>query len=150
MTLASYGRFLAHSVPQYATEKVRNGEWSPEEAQARGEGEFHMLLPQGPDTPGNFLYDLHDPQTGQDVGLLWYALRGEGERTSAFIYEVEVFEPYRRQGYATQAFAALDLDAASNGARSIQLHVFGHNHPARALYEGLGFQPTNLILRRDL
>ena len=150
MTLASYGRFLAHSVPQYATEKVRNGEWSPEEAQARGEGEFHMLLPLGPDTPGNFLYDLHDAQTGQDVGLLWYALRGEGERTSAFIYEVEVFEPYRRQGYATQAFAALDLDAASNGARSIQLHVFGHNHPARALYEGLGFQPTNLILRRDL
>ena len=150
MTPTSYGRFLAHSVPQYAAEKVRNGEWSPEEAQARGEGEFHMLLPQGPGTPGNFLYDLHDPQTGQDVGVLWYALRGEGERTSAFIYEIEVFEPYRRQGYATQAFAALDLDAASNGARSIQLHVFGHNHGARALYEGLGFQPTNLILRKDL
>jgi ribosomal protein S18 acetylase RimI-like enzyme len=150
MTAASFRRFLDHSVPQYAAEKVRNGEWSPEEAQARGEGEFHMLLPQGPDTPGNFLYDLHDALTGQDVGVLWYALRGEGERTSAFIYEVEIFEAHRRQGYATRAFAALDLDAARHGARSVQLHVFGHNHPARALYEGLGFQPANLILRKDL
>lgn len=150
MDAATFQRFLDHAVPQYAAEKVRSGEWSPEEAQARGEGEFHMLLPQGPDTPGNFLYDLHDAQTGQDVGVLWYALRGEGERTSAFVYEVEVFEPHRRRGHATQAFAALERDAANNGARSIQLHVFGHNHPARALYEGLGFQPTNLMLRRDL
>ncbi len=150
MTDQTFQRFLDHAAPQYAAEKVKSGEWSQQEAQARGEGEFRMLLPQGPDTPKNFLYDLHDPQTGHDVGVLWYALRGEGERTSAFVYEVEVFGPYRRQGYATQAFAALDLDAARHGARSVQLHVFGHNHPARALYEGLGFQPTNLILRKEL
>ena len=150
MTAASFRRFLDHSVPQYAAEKVRSGEWSPEESLARGEGEFLMLMPHGIETPDHFLYDLHDQATGTDVGVLWYALREKGGSRSAFIYEVEVFEPYRRQGYATQAFAALDLDAASNGARSIQLHVFGHNHPARALYEGLGFQPTNLVLRKDL
>ena len=106
MTDQTFQRFLAHSAPQYAAEKVRSGEWTPEEAPARGEGEFLLLLPQGPDTPRNFLYDLHDPATGTDVGVLWYALRGEGERTSAFIYEVEVFESYRRRSYATQAFAA--------------------------------------------
>ncbi len=150
MDAASFRRFLDRSVPAYAAEKVRSGEWPAEGAQARGEGEFHMLLPHGTATPSNFLYDLHDPALGADVGVLWYALRGEGRQTSAFVYEIEVGAEYRRRGYATAAFTLLEQDAASHGAGSIQLHVFGHNTGARALYEGLGFFPTNLILRKNL
>jgi ribosomal protein S18 acetylase RimI-like enzyme len=160
MTDRTFQRFLDHAAPQYAAEKVRSGEWSPQEAQARGEGEFHMLLPEGRNTPGNFLYDLHDPAlsnpatsdpaTGTDVGVLWYALRDRGGVRSAFVYEIEVWADHRRRGYATQAFGLLEQDAARRGAGSIQLHVFGHNHGARALYERLGFLPTNLILRKEL
>ena len=146
----SFQAFLAHAVPQYAAEKVRSGEWSAQEARARGEGEFTMLLPQGQHTPQNFLFDLHDPESGQNVGVLWYALRQSGAEASAFVYEIEIFPDFRRRGYATQAFALLDADAAKNGAGSVQLHVFGHNHGARALYEQLGFFPTNLILRKNL
>lgn len=160
MTDQTFQRFLDHAAPQYAAEKVKSGEWSQQEAQARGEGEFRMLLPQGPDTPDNFLYDLHAPTAengpaagndgGRDVGVLWYALRERGGTRSAFVYEIEVLADYRRRGYATQAFALLEQDAARRGAGSLQLHVFGHNSGARALYEGLGFQPTNLILRKEL
>ena len=161
MTDRTFQRFLDHAVPQYAAEKMRSGEWSPQEAQARGEGEFHMLLPEGQNTPDNLLYDLHDPTgpaapansdpaTGIDVGVLWYALRDRGGVRSAFVYEIEVNAHYRRRGYATQAFGLLEQDAARRGAGSLQLHVFGHNHGARQLYERLGFLPTNLILRKEL
>ena len=150
MDAASFQRFLDHAVPQYAAEKVRSGEWGAQEAQARGEGEFRMLLPQGIHTPQHFLYDLHDAQTRQNVGVLWYALRQSGPQVSAFVYEIEIFPGFRRQGYATQAFGLLEQDAAQHGAGSVQLHVFGHNHGARALYERLGFSPTNLILRKNL
>ncbi|WP_425146507.1 GNAT family N-acetyltransferase [Deinococcus sp.] len=150
MTASSFRRFHDHAAPQYAAEKVRSGEWDAAGAQARAEGEFRMLLPQQAYTPYHFLYDLHDAQSGEDVGVLWYALRDHGATVSAFVYEIEIHAAYRRQGYATQAFGLLERDAALHGAGSLQLHVFGHNHGARALYERLGFLPTNLILRKEL
>ncbi len=149
MDADAFTRFLARAVPEYAAEKVRNGQWSPDEAQARSEREFQDLLPQGPDTPDNVLYTLHDPQEGADVGVLWYALQ-RAATTTAFIYEVEVFEPFRRRGYATQAFTLLEADAAARGATRIGLHVFGHNTAARALYEKLGYHATNINMRKEL
>ncbi|ULH14789.1 GNAT family N-acetyltransferase [Deinococcus sp. KNUC1210] len=150
MTDQTFQQFLAHTVPQYAAEKVRSGEWSAQEAQARGEGEFTMLLPQGVNTPQNILYDLYDSDSAQNVGVLWYALRQNGPQIVAFVYEIEIYPDHRRLGHATRAFELLEQDAAKHGAGSVQLHVFGHNHGARALYERLGFFPTNLILRKNL
>ena len=150
MTADSFERFRDHAAPQYAAEKVSSGEWPQPDAQARAEGEFRLLLPQAQDTPQNFLFDLHDAEAQQDVGVLWYALRDNGAKVSAFVYEIEIQAAYRRQGHATQAFALLEQDARGRGAHSLQLHVFGHNHAARALYQGLGFFPTNLILRKEL
>ena len=109
-----------------------------------------MLLPEAQDTLDHFLFDLHDAHAAQNVGALWYTLRNNPQGVSAFVYEVEIFADYRRRGYATQAFALLERDASVRGAASVQLHVFGHNHAARALYEELGFSPTNLILRKDI
>ncbi|GGL19741.1 hypothetical protein [Deinococcus radiotolerans] len=40
MTADAFDRFLAHTVPQYAAEKIASSEWTPEEAQARSEREF--------------------------------------------------------------------------------------------------------------
>ena len=150
MTAGDFERFVGHSAPQYAAEKVTSGEWTPEEAPERGDREFRQLLPQGPDTPDNHLFHLHDPQEGTDVGVLWYALQTRAGSVTAFVYEVEVYEPHRRRGYATQAFALLEHDAAARGATNIGLHVFGHNTGARALYEGMGFQTTNVIMRKEL
>ena len=150
MTSESFRRFLEHAAPQYAAEKVRSGEWSAQEARARGEGEFRMLLPEAQDTLDHFLFDLYDAHAAQNVGVLWYTLRNNPQGVSAFVYEVEIFADHRRRGYATKAFALLEQDASARGATSVQLHVFGHNHAARALYEELGFSPTNLILRKDI
>lgn len=150
MTDATFQRFLARTVPEYAAEKVRSGQWAAGGAQARAEGEYRMLLPLGPATPDNVLYDLHDPAAGADVGVLWYALRDEGAGRMAFVYEVEIDPDFRRRGYATRAFALLEHDAAEHGAGSIQLHVFGHNRAARSLYQGLGFAETNVLMRKDL
>jgi ribosomal protein S18 acetylase RimI-like enzyme len=150
MTEATFRRFLARTIPEYAAEKVRSGQWASEGSQARAEGEYRMLLPLGPFTPENVLYDLHDPGVQADVGVLWYALRDEGAGRMAFVYEVETLPEFRRRGYATQAFALLEQDAAQRGAGNIQLHVFGHNHAARALYQGLGFAETNVIMRKEL
>jgi ribosomal protein S18 acetylase RimI-like enzyme len=36
------------------------------------------------------------------------------------------------------------------GARSVELHVFGHNHRARALYEKVGFNETSITMAKPI
>ena len=42
-------------------------------------------------------------------------------------------EAHRRQGYGEQAMLAAEVQAKALGYDTIALHVFGHNHAARAL-----------------
>ncbi|AFD27768.1 GNAT family N-acetyltransferase [Deinococcus gobiensis] len=150
MTPESFQRFLQRSVATYAAENVRSGRWTAEEAQERSAADFQTLLPEGSATPHNFCFDLHDADRHQDVGVLWYKLMQRGGQKIAFVYEIEVGAEHRRRGYAREAFWLLEQHAAERGATAVQLHVFGHNHPARALYEGLGFEPVSITMQREL
>jgi ribosomal protein S18 acetylase RimI-like enzyme len=40
--------------------------------------------------------------------------------------------------------------ARGMGIREVALHVFGHNHAARALYEKAGYEITNINMTRTL
>ncbi|WP_235514513.1 N-acetyltransferase [Deinococcus sp. Leaf326] len=64
--------------------------------------------------------------------MLWYKLMPRGGQQIAFVYEIEVGAEHRRRGYAREVFRLLEQHAAEQGATAVQLHVFGHNHPARA------------------
>ncbi|WP_082506146.1 GNAT family N-acetyltransferase [Deinococcus sp. Leaf326] len=150
MTPKSFQRFLERSVTTYAAENVRSGRWTAEDAQERSAGEFRTLLPEGLATPDNFCFDLHDADRHQDVGVLWYKLLQRGSQQIAFVYEIEVGAEHRRRGYAREAFRLLEHHAAERGATAVQLHVFGHNHSAQALYEGLGFEPVSITMQREL
>ncbi|MFB9991423.1 GNAT family N-acetyltransferase [Deinococcus oregonensis] len=150
MTSASYQTFVTHSLTNYAQEKIASGEWLPEDAQENARLEFAELLPEGLATPDQFLFDLHDASRSEQVGVLWFALRGPAQRRRIFVYDVLIHPQFQRQGYAMRAFELLQEKAQDLGAKDIRLHVFGHNHGARALYEKLGFVTTNLIMQLDL
>lgn len=66
-------------------------------------------------------------------------IMGTMERDWLAIHDLEVAEPYRRQGLATKALATLLEWGAERGARAAWLHVETNNAPGLALYEGLGF-----------
>ncbi len=53
--------------------------------------------------------------TGSDVGRLWFAVREEAGKRSAFVYDVHIFPAMQRRGYATQAFQALEQQAQALG-----------------------------------
>jgi RimJ/RimL family protein N-acetyltransferase len=150
MTEADYLAYLETAVTEYAHEHVQSGRWSAEEAPALAAQEYQQLLPEGIATPDHYLYMLHDDATDSDVGRLWFAIRQEAGKRSAFVYDVHIFPAMQRRGYATQAFHALEQQAQALGLAQISLHVFGHNHAARALYEKLGFAPTNIIMAKPL
>jgi ribosomal protein S18 acetylase RimI-like enzyme len=42
------------------------------------------------------------------------------------------------------------IDVKNKGFEQLGLHVFGHNKIARALYESLGFETTNMVMSKKL
>jgi RimJ/RimL family protein N-acetyltransferase len=139
-----------HLVRDYAQEKVLAGVWSPDEAPCRAAEDVDGLLPEGTNTEGHCLYLLRDRTTAQEVGVVWIAVRNSDVGRSVWVYDIQVHEPFRRRGHATQALRAIESRAKVLGADRVELHVFGHNCAARELYEKIGYEPTSLIMRRRL
>ena len=150
MDAAEFERYYERAVVEYAQEHVRSGRWSAEEALEQSTKQFQQLLPDGVATPNQYLYMVQDADTGVKVGILWFAVQKQGGQQIAFVYDVEIDPAFRRQGYGRQAFHALEGQVRALGLATIGLHVFGHNHGARALYESLGFVPTNINMRKSL
>lgn len=137
-------------VRDYARNKVRAGAWSPEEAPGRAAADVDGLLANGTETEGHYLYLLRDRSTVQEVGVVWLAVLYSGVGRSVWIYDVQIHEPFRRKGHGTQALRAVEKKATELGAESVELHVFGHNPAARALYEKVGYETTSVVMRRRL
>lgn len=148
MDAAGFARFIDVGVPAYGREKVAAGQWSEEEALERSRKEIAELLPQGLATPDNFLFELQ--ADGASVGSLWFAVAERGGRKVAYLYDVIVRPEHQRHGHAMRALVALEAKVRELGLAGIALHVFGHNRSARALYEKLGYEATNINLYKPV
>lgn len=145
-----YQQFYAVMSETYAEENVKSGRWPLENALERSRGEITRLLPAGVATPDNYLFEIKTDEEGETAGYIWLAAsERQGER-SAFIYEVTVFEQFRRQGHARAAFLQLEDHVRALGLGSIGLNVFYHNTGAQALYTSLGYAPTNMTMVKTL
>ena len=111
---------------------------------------FNASLPQGLQTPNNYLFEMKAVETGPTVGYIWFAVVEKDGLSSAFVYDVEVKPQYRRQGYATAAFEALEPKVRALGLSSIGLHVFARNAGAQALYAKLGYGVTSVNMLKHL
>ena len=145
-----FPRYREDLVREYAQGKVKAGIWSLEEAPRRAEADVGSLLAEETDTEGHYLYLLRDRWAGDEVGVVWLAVQDSDVGRSIWIYDIEVYEPFRRRGHGTQALRAVEAKAAELGAEKVELHVFGHNPGARALYERSGFATTSVVMSKRL
>jgi ribosomal protein S18 acetylase RimI-like enzyme len=151
MTAEEYEAYLEEMAPDYAREHVEAGNWPEEGSVERAVNEMReVYLPQGVETENNFLFTLFDPEIGEKVGMLWYGIDDRGNQKQAFVYDVIVDNAYRRRGYGSQAFEKMEEVVKIAGLNVIGLHVFGYNTGARAMYEKLGFEVTDVMMRKWL
>jgi len=146
---AQYAAWLERVIQEYAEDKIRSGAWLPAEALGRSQAEFQTLLPAGIATPDNHLYSIRN-EAGEHVGVLWLAAVTENGQRFAFVYEVQVFEPYQRRGYAYAGMKLLEAEALALGLGKIALYVFGYNQAALALYQKLGYAITDYSMAKPL
>ena len=150
MTQAEFEKFLSIEIEAYAQEHVKSGNWTPEEAVRLSKEEHDKLLPDGLASPDQYLYSIQDTQSGSNVGMIWIASQQRGAQRTAFIYNIVIAEAQRGKGYGRQAMLAVEEKVKALGLDTISLHVFGHNLVARALYEKVGYEVTNVLMSKKL
>ena len=149
-TGVDFRAWLIQAIPAFALTNVQQGIWSLAESIEKSKEAHALLLPQGLETPHQFFVRLQDADSESDVGRLWWAESDQADGRQASVYSIEIEEHARRRGYARAAFRELERVARERGVHHLSLHVFGHNHGARRLYDELGFEPTSITMRKIL
>jgi len=147
---ADFQAWLVEAIPSFALANVDEGTWTLAESIVLSQGAHDALLPQGLATPGQFFVHVHDVATDERVGMLWWAEAAKGGAMQAWVYNLTINAAARGRGYARAALREFEGVAREHGMQQLGLHVFGHNHVARRLYESLGFEPSSLTLRKIL
>lgn len=150
MTEDQFQAYLQRGVAEYAQEHVKTGNWHPSEALQKSAAQYQQLLPDGLASKNQHLFSIQDESSEAIVGLLWFAVREQGQRPTAFIYDFQIYEQFQRQGYGRQALLALEDKVRELDIDSIALHVFGHNHAAITLYKKAGYEITNLQMAKKI
>jgi ribosomal protein S18 acetylase RimI-like enzyme len=148
MTDGQYRGFRERVEDGYARQIAESGAMAWEDAVEKAAADNARLLPKGLATPDNHLWTAYDGSI--PVGRIWVHLQTRSDGVHAFIYDVEVREEFRRQGYGRAIMTAAEAACRDLGASSMGLNVFGSNVAARGLYDGLGYEVTSQQMRKRL
>lgn len=148
MAEEDYGPYLERTIREYAEEKVKSGDWQEAESMEKSRKEFEYFLPDGLQSKDEFIYSIVDESTRQKMGILWVEVKMDETPRRAFGYDFMVYEEFRGKGFGKQALMALDEILKSKDVESMGLHVFGHNVNAFELYKKMGFEITNINMRK--
>ncbi|RCX19157.1 acetyltransferase (GNAT) family protein [Fontibacillus phaseoli] len=147
---SEFQAYRTRTVHDYAVEKTVAGTWGEEEAASLSEQAISQLLPEGLATKDAFLYTVLDAAEGTPIGNLWVQFSESKKGREAFIFDIVIHEAYQGKGFGKQTLQALDEKAREQGAVSIGLHVFGHNRRAYGLYQKMGYETTDMVMRKKL
>lgn len=150
MTESEFQSYLEGAIKDYAEDKVKAGNWLPEEALLKSTEVFSSLLPQGVSSEGQYLFSIRESSTDPYLGMIWFAVNEQAQQRSAFICNFSVLEAFRGIGYGKAALVALEDKIRELEITTISLHVFGHNKTALALYQKMGYETTNINMSKCL
>jgi ribosomal protein S18 acetylase RimI-like enzyme len=150
MAAEDFDTYIEKLTANYAKDNVRSGRWTREEALEKSVSQINSLLPEGIETQNHVFFSIVDEGTGDVVGYIWlHVVPGEGPK-KAFIYDLIIFEKFRKRGYGRAALVALEEYAKEKRLASISLHVFAHNAAALSLYRKMGYEVTSMNMKKNI
>ena len=150
MTDQELTTFIQDSRQVYIDDRVANGGEDPRDAEEIEQRQYAEYFPGGRPAAHHQLFTGRDAATGQTIGILWMFERQSASGTSAFVYDIEVREGLRGQGWGRELMTYAERWAAEHGAREIALNVFGGNAVARGLYASLGYGERSVAMAKAL
>ena len=110
MTAAEYSNYMKYSVNNYAVEKQKGEGLTEENALKIAQESYAKLLPQGLDTPDQFLYSVFDKPSGKSIGILWMAKKLNGMKPYTFIYDIELASENRGKGLGKELMQLVEIE----------------------------------------
>ena len=140
MTQAEFDEYYPAAMESLAQAMTEAGEEGATQAREKAQESFQSALPGlRVDTPDHHLRKiLHD---GEEVGVVWFRIRGERDTPDVFLYDLLVRPRFRRKGLARATLLVLEDEVRRLGWSRISLYLFEGNTAASRLYEGLGYRP---------
>ena len=117
-----------------------------ERARAKAERDFPLILPEGLETQGQWLYAVESD--GEAVGMLWVTERDDDFGKNLFVYDVQIDEAHRGRGLGKAAMQLAEDEARRRGIPAVTLNVFGGNEVARNLYRSLGYTESAVYMMK--
>ncbi|GGD21622.1 GNAT family N-acetyltransferase [Pontibacillus salipaludis] len=149
MKQETFEDYYLESIHEYAMEHVIAGNWTESEALINAQEQFESLLPNGLDTKEHELFTIVNEERNE-VGMIWLHHQHRLEETHIFIYDIKLHEAEQGKGYGKAAMKALEVYAESMEISQIGLHVFAHNKTALGLYKKMGYETTDLVMKKRL
>lgn len=150
MTVDEYDAWQHALAVDYAAEKVAAGTWAAEGAVQRALDESAEMLPDGVDTARMLIFRAI-ADDGRPVGRAWVGLdHPRGAPGTGFLYDIEVDEGERGQGFGRALLAAVEDAVRTAGRSALELNVFRTNDTAVGLYETSGYRTTTQQMRKEL
>ena len=149
MTRAEFDAWLPGSIAGYAEHIAASGAMPAAAAREKAERDTARSFPTGYQSSGQYLFRLVAGEVS--VGWLWLGVPGpDPDPLMAWVYQVEVSAEHRGRGYGRAAMLLAEDEARARGMTSLGLNVHGQNLVARSLYDGLGYTPMSLQLKKAL
>ena len=145
-----FDEFAAVAIASHAADNVASGRWLEHESEPLARAELGRLLPQQAATPDHHFYEIKPNPAGPVLGFVWLASMPRGNVRVAFVFQLFVYQKYRRQGHGRAALAQVEKLAEAMGLTGVALNVFGSNSAAQALYRSLGYVVTSLSMHKPL
>jgi RimJ/RimL family protein N-acetyltransferase len=150
LSQSEFSAYWKNDIKRYAAENVKAKYWDTEGAIQRSKLEHKRILPDGLATPGHFLFSIVNPENEEKVGVVWFFNKIHAKPPACFIYDLFIFQKFRRKGFALQALSAVEETVSRKKIRSLTLHVFNHNKAAKSLYEKAGFQTSGISMMKKV
>ena len=100
------------------------------------------MLPNGKDTPDNYIMAIERKEDTAIVGYMWY-IYDRRRDTYLFLCDFHVLEGERQKGYGEEALYEMEEAARQLACKQCALFVADANTNARRLYEKCGYINRN-------
>lgn len=139
--------YWKYSVESWIRDMQKAGFLKEDMGYREAEKEMRKFLPDGLSTAGHHI--MHIVVNGKRVGTIWYEIREKAIR-EAYLWDIFLGEDERGKGYGKQAMTELQAMAEREGARRIQLNVFGYNTIAKNMYLKLGYREAAITMMKSI
>jgi ribosomal protein S18 acetylase RimI-like enzyme len=140
---------VASTRDAYTLGMITDAAMEEEDARAKAEEDFAMLIRGGRPAPGQYLFVIEQVETNEQIGRVWLGERFPG-RPIGFLYDIEIEERFRGRGLGREAMLLVEEEARRRGFTEIRLNVWGKNEAARSLYRSLEYRDFAVAMRKRI